>query len=109
MQLDAPFPLTPSSVKSTTEDRPALSPRRGSTVDRFGLEEPFGVYDRGRVEEAKRGRRCALPPHSIVGLNRSGLAQLLSPPVSDAIIFPGLPSFLAFLLVFSHSESVEES
>src|SRR5947207_14574044 len=65
MQLDAPFPLTP-----------ALSPRRGSTVDRFGLEEPFGVYDRGWVEEAKRGRRCALPPHSIVELNRCGLDQL---------------------------------
>ena len=41
----------------------ALSPRR--TGHRFRLEEPFGVYNRGRVWEAKRGRRCALPPHSI--------------------------------------------
>jgi hypothetical protein len=65
MQLDAPFPLTPSFVKSTTEGRPALSPGRGRSVDRFGVEVQFGVYDRRRVEEAKRRRRCALPPHSI--------------------------------------------
>jgi hypothetical protein len=50
---DDPFPLTPPSPLG-----------RGSTIDRVGFEEPFGVYDRGRVE-AKRGRRCALPPHSI--------------------------------------------
>ena len=56
-------PLTPSFAKSATEGRPALSPRR--TGHRFRLEEPFGVYNRGRVWEAKRGRRCALPPHSI--------------------------------------------
>jgi hypothetical protein len=55
--------VLPMSMPATT---PAPSPyRRGSTVVRFGLEEPFDVYDRGRVEEAKRGRRYALPPHSM--------------------------------------------
>jgi hypothetical protein len=65
MQSDAPFPLTP-----------ALSRRRGSTVVRFGLDEPFGDGDRGGQKKQKRGRRCALVSAlNRVELNRSGLKQ----------------------------------
>jgi hypothetical protein len=54
MQLDAPFPS------------PQPSPLgRGSTVWRFGLEEPFGVCDRRRVKEAKAGSPLRSAPHSI--------------------------------------------
>jgi hypothetical protein len=62
MQLVAPFPLTP-----------ALSPGRGSTVGRFGLEEPFGGGDRSRRKEQKAGspRRSTRALHR-VGLNCSG-------------------------------------
>jgi hypothetical protein len=60
-----PFPLTA-----------ALSLGRRSTVDRLGLVKPFGVCDRGRVEEAKAGSplRSAPALHRFE-LHRSGLAE----------------------------------
>src|SRR5882672_10143483 len=50
---------------------------RGSTVDRYGLQELFGVCDRRQVEEAKAGSPLrSAPALHRVELNRSGVRQL---------------------------------
>src|SRR5437773_10192936 len=33
-------------------------------MERFGLQELFGVWDRSECTKQQRGRRSALPPHS---------------------------------------------
>ena len=44
------------------------------------------MYDRGRVEEAKRGRRRALPPHSIVGTESCQLSCFPELPLAGRSI-----------------------
>jgi hypothetical protein len=72
MQLDAAFPLTP-----------ALSLRRGRMGGSLKQGEPTGESDRDEWKKQKRGRRCALPPHS-KGIDRIVPAEGEGAPSDDS-------------------------
>jgi hypothetical protein len=63
-------------IRTISFPSPRPSPLgRGSTVDRFGLEEPFGVYDRGRIRSKAGSPLRSAPALHRVEQNRSGLRR----------------------------------